>query len=111
MATVYEINKGINRCIEFKGIKAQYINYLAIGLVILLILFAILFIVGLNAYVCVLIILPSGAGLYITVMRMSHKYGEHGMMKKTAQRKLPASVQSRSRNLFIQLTDKGNEKG
>ena len=33
MATVYYINKGINKPIVFKGLKAQYIGYLAVGLV------------------------------------------------------------------------------
>ncbi|MDB5129720.1 DUF4133 domain-containing protein, partial [Mucilaginibacter sp.] len=37
----YQINKGINRPIEFKGLKAQYIGYLGSGLVALLILFAV----------------------------------------------------------------------
>ncbi|HMT97439.1 MAG TPA: DUF4133 domain-containing protein, partial [Ferruginibacter sp.] len=30
--SVYQINKGINRSIEFKGLKAQYIWYLGGGL-------------------------------------------------------------------------------
>ena len=41
--SVYQINKGINKPIEFKGLKAQYIWYLGGGLVALLILFAISF--------------------------------------------------------------------
>jgi len=28
MSSVYKINKGINKPIEFKGLKAQYIAYL-----------------------------------------------------------------------------------
>lgn len=36
MATVYPINRGVNRSLEFKGIKAQYVIYLALGLVLLL---------------------------------------------------------------------------
>ena len=40
---MYQINKGINKPIEFKGLKAQYIGYLAVGLVILLIGFAIMY--------------------------------------------------------------------
>nr|WP_262712406.1 DUF4133 domain-containing protein [Arachidicoccus ginsenosidivorans] len=35
----YEINKGVNRAIEFRGLKAQYIYYLAVGLAVLLLLF------------------------------------------------------------------------
>ena len=41
--SVYTVNKGINRPIEFKGLKAQYIWYLGGGLLALLILFAILY--------------------------------------------------------------------
>ena len=36
--------KGINKPLEFKGLKAQYIWYLGGGLVALLILFAIMYI-------------------------------------------------------------------
>ena len=35
---VYPINKGINRPLEFKGLKAQYIWYLGAGLLVLLVL-------------------------------------------------------------------------
>ena len=41
--SVYSVNKGINKSIEFKGLKAQYIWYLGGGVVALLILFAILY--------------------------------------------------------------------
>ena len=50
--SVYNINKGINKPIEFKGLKAQYIGYLAAGLVVLLVLFAILYIIGVNMFIC-----------------------------------------------------------
>ena len=44
--SVYKINKGINNPIVFKGLKGQYIGYLAIGLLVLLVLFAILYVIG-----------------------------------------------------------------
>lgn len=103
MATIYDINKGINRSIEFKGFKAQYIIYLAVGLVGLLVMFAILYIIGLNMYVCLGIILPAGVGLFITAQGFSKKYGQHGLLKRLAQRQLPFCIQSRSRKIFIQL--------
>ena len=43
--SVYRINKGINRSIEFKGLKAQYIWYLGGGVVALLIVFAAMYLV------------------------------------------------------------------
>ena len=110
MATVYEINKGINRSIEFRGIKAQYIIYLAAGLVALLLLFAILYVIGISIYLCLGIVLPAGAGLIMTVQRYSKKYGEHGLIKKGARHKLPAYIQSNSRQIFIRLTEHNNEE-
>lgn len=106
MATVYEINKGINRSLEFKGIKAQYIIYLAAGLVILLLVFAILYMLGISIYVCVGIVIPAGTGLFIAVQQYSKKYGEHGLLKKAAQRRLPAYVKSSSRKVFTRLSEK-----
>ena len=50
--SVYNINKGINKSIEFKGLKAQYIWYMGCGLVALLILFAILYICGSYVQFC-----------------------------------------------------------
>lgn len=110
MATVYEINKGINRSIEFKGIKAQYIIYLAAGLVLLLLLFAILYLVGISIYLCLAIVIPAGAGLFTGIRHYSKTYGEYGLIKKAAQRNLPACIQSRSRRFFNQLSEQGNEK-
>ena len=62
--SVYKINKGINKPIEFKGLKAQYIWYLGGGLVILLILFAVLYIIGVNAFICVGLIVVLGGILF-----------------------------------------------
>jgi len=54
--SVYQINKGINKPIEFKGLKAQYIWYLGGGLVVLMIIFAIVYIAGINIFICLIII-------------------------------------------------------
>ena len=97
MATsVYTINKGINKPIEFKGLKAQYIGYLAVGLLVLLILFAILYISGVNMFICLGLILVLGTALFMTVFRLSAKYGEYGLLKVTARRSIPVSVTCRT---------------
>lgn len=104
MATsVYTINKGINKPIEFKGLKAQYIGYLAAGLVALLILFAILYICGVNMYFCLTIAALLGVGLFMTIYRLSDKYGQHGLLKKTATRNIPAYLKVNSRKVFYNL--------
>jgi len=103
MSTVYTINKGINKPIEFKGLKAQYIWYLGGGLVALLILFAILYIAGVNAFICSGFILVLGTALFVYVYRLSHTYGQYGMMKKAARRYIPKFIRCRSRKVFTNL--------
>jgi hypothetical protein len=105
MASIYHINKGVNNPIEFKGLKAQYISYLAIGLVILLVLFASMYIVGVNLFVCMSVIFTCGITLFVSVFHLSNKYGEYGLLKKGAKRYIPKSIKVRSRKMFIHLPD------
>ena len=101
--SVYTVNKGINRPIEFKGLKAQYIWYLGGGLLALLILFAILYICGVNTFICLLIIFVAGTGLFMHFYKLSRRYGEHGMMKTLARRSVPSVVKIYSRKTFTGL--------
>lgn len=106
MATVYQINKGINKPIEFKGLKAQYIMYLGIGLVVLLLLFAIMYMLGVNLLICLMITGILGSALFLLTFRLSHEFGEHGLLKFLAKRKIPTFLKSSSRQPFIQLNRK-----
>jgi hypothetical protein len=101
--SVYQINKGINKPIEFRGLKAQYIWYLAAGLIGLLILFAALYFAGVNTFLCLGIIAATGTALFVYIYGLSSRYGEHGMMKKLAQRNLPDVIKSNSRRLFTRM--------
>jgi hypothetical protein len=101
MSSVYTINKNINKPVEFKGLKAQYIWYLGGGLVFLLILFAVLYICGVNPFICLGLILFLGALLFFHIYRLSHKYGEHGMMKKAARKVVPYILKAYSRRRFL----------
>jgi hypothetical protein len=100
--SIYQINKGINKSIEFKGLKAQYIWYFGGGAVALLILFALMYIIGINSFVCLGIILMAGTVLVIKIYALSNKYGEHGMMKVMAKRNVPKVLKSYSRKMFLQ---------
>jgi hypothetical protein len=106
MASVYPVNKGINKPIEFRGLKAQYIWYLAGGCLFLLVLFAALYITGVNQYLCIGIVGLLTTILFMTVYRTSHKYGEFGIMKKIARRAVPTVIKSYSRKTFTQLVKK-----
>lgn len=99
--TVFTINKGINRPIEFHGLKAQYIMYFVVGILALLILFAVLYIIGINSYICVATVLGLGGGLTAQLYAMSGRYGEYGLSKKLARRSIPDVITNHSKNVFI----------
>jgi hypothetical protein len=103
MASVYQINKGVSRPIVFRGLKAQYIAYLAVGLVFLLVLFAALYIAGLSLFVVLPLIFSLGSLLFFTVYRLSQRFGVHGLMKFLAKRGIPRFIRFSSRRLFTSL--------
>lgn len=101
--SVYQVNKGINQSIEFKGLKAQYIWYLGGCIVALLILFAVLYFIGLPSLLCVGIIAAIGTVIVIRIYSMSNKYGEHGLMKALARKQVPKVIRCTSRSVFVML--------
>ena len=101
--SVYQINRGIHKCIEFKGLKAQYIVYLGVGMLVLLILFVMMYLVGIYPWVCVVFIVLAGICLFLYVHKMSGAYGEFGLMKKMARRRVPKIVKCNSRSLFVKV--------
>lgn len=98
--SVYQINKGINKSIEFKGLKAQYIWWLGGGVVGLLMLFAILYFIDVNAFVCLAIIGLLGTGWFVYVFHLSNTYGQYGMLKRMAGRSIPGIIKVNSRSVF-----------
>lgn len=90
--TTFNINKGIGRTVEFKGLKAQYLFIFAGGLLSILILTMILYMAGVHSYVC-LTIGACGASLIIwQTFKINGKYGEHGLMKIGARSKHPKYI-------------------
>jgi hypothetical protein len=101
--SVYSINKGINQSIEFKGLKAQYIWYLGGGVVGLMILFAVLYIIGIPSLICIGFVGTAGGFLVFKIYRMSNTYGEYGMMKALAKKQVPKWIKVYSRAVFMKL--------
>lgn len=100
---VYTINKGINASIEFKGLKAQYIWYLGGGIVVLMVLFSVLYFIGIPSLGCVGIVGAAASGLVVKIYAMSKKYGEHGLMKAIARKQVPKAVRCNSRKVFLKV--------
>jgi Domain of unknown function (DUF4133) len=101
MSSSYPINKGINKPVEFKGLKAQYIWYLGGGLLTLLVLFAIMYIIGVNTFICLGVTFAGGTGWFMYVYRLSRTYGEHGMSKRRAKKMVPTVLRSHCRTVFF----------
>ena len=88
----YNINKGIGRTVEFKGLKAQYLFIFAGGLLGTLILVMILYMAGVNSYIC-LFLGTGGASLIVwQTFSLNQKYGEHGLMKIGAIKRHPRYI-------------------
>jgi len=101
-----EINKGIGKPVEFRGLKGNYL-FLSAGIVICsLVLSLILYgFFGLNTYLATLIVVSSGAGGIWYCMRQSHKYGVSGLLKKEATRNQPKAILITSAHPFAQLRE------
>ena len=91
----------------FQGLQGQYIAWLAIGLVLLLVGFAVGYVSGLTVYLLLPLVLGLGALLFWSVGWLSKRFGVHGMEKYLAKRGLPNYVVFRSRKVFTGLLRKG----
>ena len=109
MASVYRINKGVSRPIEFRGLKGIYIGVLAGGLVFLLVLFAALYVLGTPIYAVVPLILCLGAGLFAGTFSLSKRFGANGLGKWLARRNLPSCIRFASRRLFTGMKGGGHD--
>lgn len=90
--TNYNINKGIGRTVEFKGLKAQYLFIFAGGLLGTLVFVMVLYMAGVNSYIC-LVLGAGGASLIVwQTFSLNKKFGEHGLMKAGAKKRHPLYI-------------------
>ncbi|QJB34907.1 DUF4133 domain-containing protein [Chitinophaga oryzae] len=104
----YPINKGVNRPIEFRGLKGQYIYIMAVGLAVLLIIFSILYIAGVPNALLLPVVGIAGFGLLSAIFRLSHRYGVYGLMKAIARRGVPSAIYCNTKKTFTQLLQHNN---
>lgn len=105
----YNINKGIGRTVEFKGLKAQYLFIFAGGLLGMLILVMILYMANVNPYIC-LFLGAGGASLIVwQTFSLNKKYGEYGLMKIGARKRHPKYIICRKAvHRYLKFTNKQN---
>jgi hypothetical protein len=98
--SVYQINKGVNTSIEFKGLKAQYIWYMGGAAIVLFAIYTLLYVCGIRSYICLGIVVCLGIPMIMGIYHLSSAYGEHGVTKMLACRSIPRYVKSNSRRIF-----------
>jgi len=99
----YNINKGIGKSVEFKGLKSQYLFLFAGGLLAVFVLFVIMYMMGVGQMVCIGFGVVAASVLVWLTFNLNAKYGEHGLMKLMAKRQHPRYLTNRRapRRLFI----------
>ena len=93
----YPINKGIGRSVEFQGLKSQYLFIFAGGLLALFVLFVILYMAGVNQWICIGFGGSATSILVWQTFSLNRKYGEHGLMKRSALHSHPRYLINRRR--------------
>jgi hypothetical protein len=106
-----EINKGIGRPVEFRGLKGTYL-YLSVGIVVSSLILALILygLFGLNTYLATLIVVSSALGGIWYCMRLSAKYGVSGLLKLEATRSQPKAILISSAKPFAQLRETKRSK-
>lgn len=95
--TDYPVNKGIGRSVEFKGLKAQYLFIFVGGLLALFVLFVILYMIGIDQWICIGFGVVSASVLVWQTFALNARYGEHGLMKLGATKSHPRYLLNRRR--------------
>ncbi|MXV50424.1 DUF4133 domain-containing protein [Pedobacter sp. HMF7647] len=103
MASVYRINKGVGRPVLFQGLKGQYIAWFCAGLVGLLVCFAVLYVMDVRLWLLLPLVFGLGLGIFRLVFYLNGRFGEHGLEKLMAARRMPASLRFSGRRLFTGL--------
>ena len=83
----YPVNRGIGKPVEFKGLKSQYLFIFAGGLLAVFVVFIVLFMAGVNQWVCIVFIVSASLLLVWQTFRLNARYGTYGLMKIAARKR------------------------
>lgn len=104
----YSVNKGAGNPVEFKGLKSQYLFVFTGGLVAVLLTVVVLYLAGVDQWICISFGTVSGGLLVWVVFRLNARYSEHGLMKLLAEKRHPRYLIHRKR--IFRLFTKREEK-
>ena len=72
----FEINKGVGREVEFKGLRAQYLFIFAAGLLAVFVMFVIMYMAGIGQWICIGFGVSSATVLVWLTFTLNRKYGK-----------------------------------
>jgi hypothetical protein len=93
----FNINKGIGRPAEFKGLKAQYLFIFVGGLLAVFVVTVVIYMIGIPQMICVGFGAISGSVLVWATFHLNGKYGQYGLMKVQATKNHPRYISNRRR--------------
>lgn len=93
----FNINKGIGRPAEFKGLKAQYLFIFVGGLLAVFVVTVVIYMLGVPQMICVGFGAVSGSILVWVTFHLNGKYGQYGLMKVRAIKNHPRYISNRRR--------------
>ena len=93
----YNVNKGIGKPAEFKGLQSQYLFIFAGGLLALFVVFVIMYMAGVNQWICILFCGAAALTLVWLTFTLNKKYGPYGLMKWQAGLSRPRYIINRRR--------------
>ena len=93
----FEINKGVGREVEFKGLRAQYLFIFAFGLLAVFVVFVIMYTAGIGQWTCIGFGVSAAPAVVWLTFSLNRRFGSHGLMKLFAARQHPRRILSRKR--------------
>ena len=93
----FSVNKGIGKPAEFRGLQSQYLFIFAGGLLAVFVVFVIMYMAGVNQWICILFGVKSATILVWLSFTLNRKYGAHGLMKLQARMYFPRYLINRRR--------------
>lgn len=104
------INKGIEKSVEFQGLKSQYLFIFAAGLLAVFIIFVVMFMAGVSQWVCIGFGLVAASMLVWLTFSLNARYGEHGLMKLFARKQHPSYLLNQKATIrLFRSTRKGGQ--
>ena len=86
----YTINKGVNRPLDFYGLKEQYIIYFVLGIAMSIMVY--FFVSLVHQYLAIGLALSIAIADYIGCYHLNNRYGVNGLAKKEAGKGCPERI-------------------